>query len=650
MAYNHSHHIELQLENDGDDFVHLEFQFAHAFPATYERDDPAASCCYLDSRVIENLGLYPGDQKTIRLYRRSEILVHHSVLGRSEADAALLALGSAPKTRGYRLNKLVLGKENCFGHNGHWTVSRQVAAWERTVDKQRVGCDGVENNKFVLWPARDGVVGQRATVRVGQVELVRGAPLCDDAKWRLPEGCCGGDLAVVRDRLLVVPPRALSGDLVDATAAADALDAALGWRPAPHERYRVVAWRASDSWRYNAKRQIWSGGYYRDDELAAHNASPCVAPRAGDGFAFAALVDARRRAGALKWELASADETSVFKVLVVDVSARAVLEAIDVVALRRKTNAKLAARAKKARNAAADKAITRETCENVSEKTARRDFRQALPLVLELVVAGGAPVRALGVVACTCRGARETVARVADGRVAKVDFANVWSHKTVSDNDALPKDTDNRSARRPLHYIDSLLSRAEPLQTWRGRVKRGRCYRDATFATLLKKLTRDRALDPMHWGQKLFCAERPEWARAIPHHWPAHRLRNLLGLLRAFAEALPEPLRSHDALIIFADDFVHASPETAALSAADKESESARTARVLRIVAERGGAPTVYRARDAFKRPLAIESEPRALHVAVFALRQARSTGSGGAVSAKPPPQQRKVSEFFARK
>ncbi|KAH8097657.1 hypothetical protein JL720_555 [Aureococcus anophagefferens] len=566
MAYNHSHHIELQLENDGDDFVHLEFQFAHAFPATYERDDPAASCCYLDSRVIENLGLYPGDQKTIRLYRRSEILVHHSVLGRSEADAALLALGSAPKTRGYRLNKLVLGKENCFGHNGHWTVSRQVAAWERTVDKQRVGCDGVENNKFVLWPARDGVVGQRATVRVGQVEL------------------------------------------------------------------------------------IWSGGYYRDDELAAHNASPCVAPRAGDGFAFAALVDARRRAGALKWELASADETSVFKVLVVDVSARAVLEAIDVVALRRKTNAKLAARAKKARNAAADKAITRETCENVSEKTARRDFRQALPLVLELVVAGGAPVRALGVVACTCRGARETVARVADGRVAKVDFANVWSHKTVSDNDALPKDTDNRSARRPLHYIDSLLSRAEPLQTWRGRVKRGRCYRDATFATLLKKLTRDRALDPMHWGQKLFCAERPEWARAIPHHWPAHRLRNLLGLLRAFAEALPEPLRSHDALIIFADDFVHASPETAALSAADKESESARTARVLRIVAERGGAPTVYRARDAFKRPLAIESEPRALHVAVFALRQARSTGSGGAVSAKPPPQQRKVSEFFARK
>ncbi|KAH8049234.1 hypothetical protein JL722_12034 [Aureococcus anophagefferens] len=478
MAYNHSHHIELQLENDGDDFVHLEFQFAHAFPATYERDDPAASCCYLDSRVIENLGLYPGDQKTIRLYRRSEILVHHSVLGRSEADAALLALGSAPKTRGYRLNKLVLGKENCFGHNGHWTVSRQVAAWERTVDKQRVGCDGVENNKFVLWPARDGVVGQRATVRVGQVEL-----------------------------------------------------------------------------------------------------------------------------------------------------------AIDVVALRRKTNAKLAARAKKARNAAADKAITRETCENVSEKTARRDFRQALPLVLELVVAGGAPVRALGVVACTCRGARETVARVADGRVAKVDFANVWSHKTVSDNDALPKDTDNRSARRPLHYIDSLL-----------------CYRDATFATLLKKLTRDRALDPMHWGQKLFCAERPEWARAIPHHWPAHRLRNLLGLLRAFAEALPEPLRSHDALIIFADDFVHASPETAALSAADKESESARTARVLRIVAERGGAPTVYRARDAFKRPLAIESEPRALHVAVFALRQARSTGSGGAVSAKPPPQQRKVSEFFARK
>ncbi|KAK7254050.1 hypothetical protein SO694_00008014 [Aureococcus anophagefferens] len=158
-----------------------------------------------------------------------------------------------------------------------------------------------------------------------------------------------------------------------------------------------------------------------------------------------------------------------------------------------------------------------------------------------------------------------------------------------------------------------------------------------------------RALDPMHWGQKLFCAERPEWARAIPHHWPAHRLRNLLGLLGAFARGRARTAALPRALIIFADDFVHASPETAALSAADKESESARTARVLRIVAERGGA-RVYRARGGAKRAASrSRASARALHVAVFALRQARSTGSGGAVSAKPPPQQRKVSEFRAQ-
>ena len=93
------------------------------------------------------------------------------------------------------------------------------------------------------------------------------------------------------------------------------------------------------------------------------------------------------------------------------------------------------------------------------------------------------------------------------------------------------------------------------------------------------------------------------------------------------------------------------SPETAALSVADKESESARTARVLRGVTERGGTPSMYRARDDFKRPLQSEPQPQwqwhALHDAVRALRQARSRAP---VSDKPPAHQCKVTEFFARK